>query len=152
MKKKFGIVLVWIVLILIALAIFAYTSERVSDAYDKGYAGGSKLASQAYDEGRHYGYNSGYHDGYDDGYNAGTAASDILAKYGLNPEGRPLPSSNAPTTPAQSEVNIDQTVYVTAKGKKYHRDGCQYLSKSKYPISLNEAKAKGLTACSKCWK
>ncbi|MEG2932945.1 MAG: hypothetical protein RR842_05145, partial [Gordonibacter sp.] len=42
------------------------------------------------------------------------------------------------------------TVYTTNTGKKYHRDGCQYLNKSKIPISLGDAKAQGLGACSKC--
>jgi endonuclease YncB( thermonuclease family) len=32
------------------------------------------------------------------------------------------------------------TVYITRTGKKYHRDGCRYLKKSKIPISLDEAK------------
>jgi hypothetical protein len=43
-----------------------------------------------------------------------------------------------------------QTVYVTRTGKKYHRDGCRYLSLSKIPISLKDAKAKGYTACKVC--
>ncbi|HEY5556309.1 ComEC/Rec2 family competence protein [Acetobacterium sp.] len=44
------------------------------------------------------------------------------------------------------------TVYTTNTGTKYHVDGCSYLSKSKskIPISLGDAKAKGLTPCSKC--
>jgi len=36
-------------------------------------------------------------------------------------------------------------VYTTNTGTKYHVDGCTYLSKSKIPISLGDAKAKGLT-------
>ena len=44
----------------------------------------------------------------------------------------------------------DPTVYVTKTGKKYHRDGCQYLKKSKIPMSLSEAKSAGLEPCSKC--
>lgn len=43
-----------------------------------------------------------------------------------------------------------QTVYVTKTGKKYHADGCRYLSKSSYSISLSDAKAKGYDACSVC--
>lgn len=42
------------------------------------------------------------------------------------------------------------TVYITNTGKKYHADGCPSLSKSKIPISLEEAKAEGYTPCSKC--
>lgn len=43
-----------------------------------------------------------------------------------------------------------QTVYVTKTGKKYHADGCRYLSKSSYSISLSDAKSKGYDACSVC--
>lgn len=42
------------------------------------------------------------------------------------------------------------TVYVTNTGSKYHEDGCQHLSQSKNAISLNDAKAAGYTACSRC--
>ena len=36
------------------------------------------------------------------------------------------------------------------KPEESHREGCQYLRKSKIPISLSEAKAQGLEPCSKC--
>ena len=42
------------------------------------------------------------------------------------------------------------TVYITASGTKYHREGCTYLSESKIPITLEEAKAKGYGPCSVC--
>ena len=42
------------------------------------------------------------------------------------------------------------TVYVTKTGKKYHREGCRSLSRSKIPMTLKEAKAKGYTPCSTC--
>jgi len=45
---------------------------------------------------------------------------------------------------------ISQTVYITKTGKKYHRDGCGSLSKSKIAISLSDAKRKGYTPCSLC--
>jgi len=41
-------------------------------------------------------------------------------------------------------------VYVTKSGTKYHREGCQYLSKSSREITLEEAKDKGYEPCSKC--
>ena len=43
----------------------------------------------------------------------------------------------------------DQTVYITNSGKKYHRDGCQYLRKSKHAISLSEAR-KTHSPCKRC--
>ncbi|NLP13997.1 MAG: hypothetical protein GX383_05885 [Clostridium sp.] len=42
------------------------------------------------------------------------------------------------------------TVYITEDGEKYHSDGCQYLKKSKIPMSLNEAKNQGYTPCKRC--
>jgi endonuclease/exonuclease/phosphatase family metal-dependent hydrolase len=42
------------------------------------------------------------------------------------------------------------TVYITETGTKYHLAGCQYLSKSKIPITLREACAKGYSPCSVC--
>jgi competence protein ComEC len=46
--------------------------------------------------------------------------------------------------------NKNVTVYITKTGKKYHCAGCQYLSKSKYSISLADAKSEGYTPCSRC--
>lgn len=43
------------------------------------------------------------------------------------------------------------TVYITRTGEKYHRDGCRYLSQSKIPVSLSDAKAQGYTTCSVCF-
>jgi len=42
------------------------------------------------------------------------------------------------------------TVYVTKTGKKYHRADCQFLSKSKIPMSLDEARKRGFTPCRVC--
>ena len=41
-------------------------------------------------------------------------------------------------------------VYVTKTGKKYHRQDCQFLSKSKIAMGLDEAKKRGLTPCRIC--
>lgn len=42
------------------------------------------------------------------------------------------------------------TVYITNTGKKYHRDGCSSLRRSKHAISKNDAIAQGYTACKVC--
>jgi competence protein ComEC len=42
------------------------------------------------------------------------------------------------------------TVYVTESGECYHLGGCRYLSHSKIPISLKDAKAQGYRPCSVC--
>jgi competence protein ComEC len=41
-------------------------------------------------------------------------------------------------------------VYTTATGECYHRGDCRYLSHSKIPISLKDAKAQGYRPCSAC--
>jgi biopolymer transport protein ExbD len=55
----------------------------------------------------------------------------------------------------QASVQVAQdpqatTVYITKTGKKYHKDGCRYLSQSKINTTLKDAKAKGYTACKIC--
>lgn len=40
-------------------------------------------------------------------------------------------------------------VYITNTGECYHIEGCSYL-KSSIPISLEDAKARGYRACSRC--
>lgn len=44
----------------------------------------------------------------------------------------------------------DTIVYITESGKKYHANGCRYLSESKIKISLSDAKNKGYKPCSVC--
>lgn len=57
--------------------------------------------------------------------------------------------AQAPARQQQPQTK-EQTVYVTRTGKKYHTATCRYLSRSKIPISLKDAKTQGFTACSVC--
>lgn len=57
--------------------------------------------------------------------------------------------SSGSTSSASDTQSV--TVYVTRTGEKYHRSGCRYLSNSKIPISLSNARASGYTACSVCF-
>lgn len=62
-------------------------------------------------------------------------------------------ASDSAESYAKSEafpLSDDTIVYITKTGKKYHTSGCSSLRKSKIPITLAEAKAKGHTPCSKC--
>ena len=52
-------------------------------------------------------------------------------------------------TETKQRAPPDVTVYITDTGAKYHKSGCGYLSKSRVPISLTEAKQRGYTACSR---
>lgn len=50
---------------------------------------------------------------------------------------------------AEAEKNA-QTVYITDTGEKYHNAGCRHLRKSKHPISLSDAIARGYEPCKNC--
>lgn len=59
-------------------------------------------------------------------------------------------ASGRGTVPSTSPMPAETIVYRTDTGTKYHVSTCSYLSKSKIAISLKDAKARGLTPCSKC--
>ncbi|XOQ45359.1 MAG: hypothetical protein ACFWTN_13075 [Clostridium sp.] len=71
-------------------------------------------------------------------------------------ENAPPETSNATSTIAQDNSNVltdsngDTIVYITDTGTKYHTSTCRYVSKSKYAITLEEAKEKGYTPCKVC--
>ena len=58
-----------------------------------------------------------------------------------------MPASES--TEPEPEPSEDGEVYVTRTGKKYHREGCSSLRRSKIPISLAEAKQR-YGPCSRC--
>jgi hypothetical protein len=58
--------------------------------------------------------------------------------------------SDSKSTTNQVSTSKEQTVFVTRTGKKYHRDGCQYLRQSKRKIELSSAINKGFTPCKVC--
>lgn len=49
-----------------------------------------------------------------------------------------------------ADASASITVYITKTGSKYHRGSCSYLRRSKIPISLKDACARGYTPCSRC--
>lgn len=66
----------------------------------------------------------------------------------VEPAAPSAPERAATARPATVELK-ETTVYVTRTGEKYHRDGCRYLSRSRIPVSLKDAKL-GYSACSVC--
>lgn len=73
----------------------------------------------------------------------------------LEPTNTPTPEPTAtlaptPTLTPEPTEKVSVTVHITKTGEKYHSSGCQYLSKSDISISLDDAKARGYSACSKC--
>ena len=77
----------------------------------------------------------------------GTNISFGLASSGNNTSSQDLVVVENKDSSSQSS---DPTVHITKTGEKYHSAGCQYLKKSDIEVTLSEAKARGLTPCSKC--
>lgn len=132
----------------VIISMWAYSLDvQTKSSYDEGYAAG-------YDEGDNEGYIRGYNKGLNAGYSRGFSAAEEDAEYSFsNGSGSfvkitPSPAPSQTTTPAQT---ISYTVYITNTGEKYHRYGCQYLSKSCIAIELSKAITRGYTACSRCW-
>ncbi len=46
--------------------------------------------------------------------------------------------------------DIEDVVYITDTGTKYHAEGCRYLSKSCREIDRQKAEDEGYTPCSVC--
>lgn len=66
------------------------------------------------------------------------------------PEETPDTEKAAVEAPKAETSQDDITVYITNSGSKYHTSGCRHLSKSKIPISLSDAKARGYSPCGTC--
>jgi len=55
-----------------------------------------------------------------------------------------------PPTVKEEPKDADITVYITKTGTKYHRADCEWVARSKIPISLKDAKSKGYEPCGAC--
>lgn len=135
-------------------------NEGFDDGYDSGYEIGNEEGYKAgndagtkaghdagYEEGYQAGHTDGREEGYRNGYDAGVSIAASVTKSSNDTKPSNSNTSNSSSTSQPQSV----TVYITKSGSKYHRSGCQYLSKSKIAISLGDAKARGYTACSRCW-
>lgn len=61
------------------------------------------------------------------------------------------PSADKIKLPASGDPSSQKGyVYITNSGKKYHRQGCRYLSKSSTKKKLSEVKKAGYSACRVC--
>ena len=140
----------------------------------EGYRQGVQETRDALLSGVAESYETGYSTGYSAGYEkqeaeAAQARADYLAALearvpetppAQEPENVPEETSaEAPETPLPAEPEETQPtepeetaaeVYITVSGKKYHRGSCAFLKKSKIGITLQDAKSKGYTPCSKC--
>ena len=67
-----------------------------------------------------------------------------------SPVGQGPGDESSPTLAVTTPRASGSTVYITRTGRKYHQGSCHYLRRSKIPISLSDAKARGYTPCSVC--
>jgi micrococcal nuclease len=74
----------------------------------------------------------------------------LIRKYTKPQVQRRTTVTSPDTKKVAPKVDKEITVYITKTGKKYHRAGCRYLSKSIIPISLKEAKRRGYGPCGVC--
>lgn len=94
--------------------------------------------SAAYDEGYSDGYNDGEDDGYDNGFSAGKS------------KGMSDGYSDGYEDGYAEALGVQDPVYITFSGSKYHRSWCSYLSQSAIMTSRSNAIARGYTPCSRC--
>ena len=59
-------------------------------------------------------------------------------------------SGTPPPAPITHLHPVQETVYITKTGSKYHKENCHYLKKSKIKTTKAEAKDAGHSACSVC--
>ena len=66
----------------------------------------------------------------------------------LSPTSRPAPQADERST--ADGAGDETTVYVTPRGRKYHRRDCQHVRSGATAMSVEEAKKRGYTPCSRC--
>ncbi|HWP44585.1 MAG TPA: thermonuclease family protein [Blastocatellia bacterium] len=64
-----------------------------------------------------------------------------------------LPSEIGPNLPAVSgqTAQTEPLVFVSASDRMYHKSACEYLAKKNDTLTASEARAKGYTACGRCF-
>lgn len=64
--------------------------------------------------------------------------------------GNPGFSKTSFSEPVKKVQPVQEVVYITKSGSKYHKGSCHFLKKSKIKISKSEAKSAGYSPCSVC--
>lgn len=59
-------------------------------------------------------------------------------------------NARSPSEAATDGKVRSATVYATRTGSRYHRDGCSALARSRIPMRVKDAEARGLTPCHLC--
>lgn len=63
---------------------------------------------------------------------------------------QPAQGSELKAASPDSVSRKECAVFVTRTGKRYHKEGCPSLSRSKIPLSREEAIKRGFTPCRRC--
>jgi endonuclease YncB( thermonuclease family) len=74
---------------------------------------------------------------------------ELMGGVGTPPAPTPVTRGRAEEQTARPSEPEGETVYVTRTGSKYHRSSCQYIRRSRIPVSLKEAKP-SYDPCSVC--
>ena len=63
----------------------------------------------------------------------------------------PLGAQSFPSNKTVAAVEQREcVVFITRTGSRYHVDGCQYLRRSRIPVTKRDAEARGHTPCLVC--
>jgi len=62
----------------------------------------------------------------------------------------PVFSSSSATTTMVETAAVEQVVYITKTGKRYHKSSCHHLKRSKIKTTKSQAQKSGYTACTVC--
>lgn len=68
----------------------------------------------------------------------------------LEPTEVPTLTPTIAPTPEPTQEQQETMVYITESGTKYHTAGCSYLKDSVSEVTLDSAKSRGCSACSRC--
>jgi micrococcal nuclease len=66
------------------------------------------------------------------------------------PASRPTVAPTSAPENGEQATGDDVLVYVTEHGRKYHTQNCQHVRRGAAAVTLKEAKARGLSPCSRC--
>ena len=92
-----------------------------------------------------------FHDGSLD--SVSTDAASPVARQARPPPIRTTPQRKVTqpyVAPRSTTGAFEVALFATNTDTKYHRDECQYLRRSKIPVTLQQAQDRGLGPCSKC--
>ena len=139
---------------LIVLAVFAilvlYTFAVQHSTKKETQKNNASIITETYTKAYEHGYSEGYEEGkkvIESLYTSEKPESSDEAIMASREE-----NSQEPTTVDDTSQNTEDVVYISKSGNKYHTKDCHVLRGSGTAVSLEEALAKGKSACKICFK